>query len=307
MKHSIAVRDKDSAAASAKALQKRLDEVQSHDEQWDTLRRACAQMTELSSMMGQTDTGELQELREVRDRAKVLEGEHAALKRRFKEQDGKMANAEKIAFTARQSLTQAQQRASEWERRAKEYEANLELTRTKLEHAEQTHAQLDADHSVAKLQLEEREADDRLAKVSMSKDFHRLLLTRIQDRENKMRETISALEAKVRLLQTELQAAVLKAAQPKTNGTNGVNGHSIHRPSSRTSTVYADSRAATPTLSHAPSPTPARASMYAPVPSRYPGVGQGTPKSRSYKNYRIPSPTPSVVSIVTQGEDGWWS
>ncbi|KAL1688021.1 hypothetical protein GGG16DRAFT_60865 [Schizophyllum commune] len=291
MKHSIAVRDKDSAAASAKALQKRLDEVQSHDEQWDTLRRACAQMTELSSMMGQTDTRELQELREVRDRAKVLEGEHAALKRRFKEQDGKMANAEKIAFTARQSLTQAQQRASEWERRAKEYEANLELTRTKLEHAEQTHAQLDADHSVAKLQLEEREADDRLAK----------------DRENKMRETISALEAKVRLLQTELQAAVLKAAQPKTNGTNGVNGHSIHRPSSRTSTVYADSRAATPTLSHAPSPTPARASMYAPVPSRYPGVGQGTPKSRSYKNYRIPSPTPSVVSIVTQGEDGWWS
>ena len=113
MKHSIAVRDKDSAAASAKALQKRLDEVQSHDEQWDTLRRACAQMTELSSMMGQTDTRELQELREVRDRAKVLEGEHAALKRRFKEQDGKMANAEKIAFTARQSLTQAQQRASE--------------------------------------------------------------------------------------------------------------------------------------------------------------------------------------------------
>ena len=34
MKHSIAVRDKDSAAASAKALQKRLDEVQSHDAGW---------------------------------------------------------------------------------------------------------------------------------------------------------------------------------------------------------------------------------------------------------------------------------
>ncbi|KAL1740766.1 hypothetical protein HDZ31DRAFT_76658, partial [Schizophyllum fasciatum] len=280
MKHTLAVRDKESAQASTKALQKRLDESQAHDEQWDTLRRACAQMSEISAMMGQTDTRELQELREelreVRDRAKVLEGEHAALKRRFKEQDGKMANAEKLAFTARQSLTQAQQRASEWERRAKEYEANLELTRTKLEHAEQTHAQLDADHSVAKLQLEEREADDRLAK----------------DRENKLRETISALENKVRRLQTELQSVVLKAAQqPKTNG---VNGHSIHRPSSRTSTVYADSRAATPTLSHAPSPTPARPSMYAPVPSRYPGVGQGAPKGRSYKNYRAASPTPSV-------------
>ncbi|TRM62921.1 hypothetical protein BD626DRAFT_557808 [Schizophyllum amplum] len=291
-KSALAVRDKETANASAKALQKRLDEAQSHDEHWDNLRRACEQMSEMSSLVGQTDNKELAELREVRDRAKVLEGEHAALKRRFKEQDGKMANAEKIAFTARQSLNQAQQRASEWERRAKEYEASLELTRTKLEHAEQTHAQLDADHSVVRLQLEEREANDRLAK----------------DLENKQRDTITALENKVRLLQTQLERAVTGTVQAKTNGVNG-SAHTIHRPSSRASTVYADSRAATPTLSHAPSPTPARASVYAPVPSRYPGVGQGTPKGRSYKNYRssIPSPTPSVMSVVTQGEDGWWS
>ena len=165
MKHSIAVRDKDSAAASAKALQKRLDEVQSHDEQWDTLRRACAQMTELSSMMGQTDTRELQELREVRDRAKVLEGEHAALKRRFKEQDGKMANAEKIAFTARQSLTQAQQRAAEWERRANEYESDLNAMRDQIEKESEGHSQLEQEHAVLKMQVEERDAEERLAKV----------------------------------------------------------------------------------------------------------------------------------------------
>lgn len=88
------------------------------------------------------------------------------MQKRFKDFENKVTNSEKAANTARQSLAQAQQRASEWEKRAKEYEGDLEMTRTKLDQAEQTHAQLDADYSLAKLQMEEKDADDRLSKVS---------------------------------------------------------------------------------------------------------------------------------------------
>lgn len=97
----------------------------------------------------------------------MLEGEHIALQKRFKEQEAKLVNNDKAVTAARQSLTQAQNRSSEWEIRAKEYEGQLELTKTKLEHAEQTQSQINADYSLVKMQLEEREADERLAKVRL--------------------------------------------------------------------------------------------------------------------------------------------
>jgi chromosome segregation ATPase len=114
------------------------------------------------------DDGELKELRRQRDRSKVLEGEHAAFQKRLKEQESRIVNSERAAVTARQNLAQAQQRSSEWERRAKDYEGQLEITRTNLDQAEQTHTQLDADYSLVTLQLEEREADSRLAQVKYS-------------------------------------------------------------------------------------------------------------------------------------------
>jgi hypothetical protein len=50
----------------------------------------------------------------------------------------------------------------------------LEITRTKLDQADQTHAQLEADYSLLQLRLEEQEADDRLAQVRSipSADIH---------------------------------------------------------------------------------------------------------------------------------------
>lgn len=116
--------------------------------------------------MQQADEDEVKDLKRARDRAKILEGEHAALQKRFKEQEARVSNSDKSAFTARQSLSQAQQRASEWEKRAKEYEGKLEMTRTQLEQAEQTQVQLDADYQMVRMQLDEREANDRLAQVS---------------------------------------------------------------------------------------------------------------------------------------------
>lgn len=121
----------------------------------------------LTTLIGQADNEELKELRRFRDRAKLVEGEHLALQKRFKELESKVANSERAAMTSRQTLAQAQQRSSEWEKRAKEYEGTLERVQTQLDHAEQTQSQLEADYSLAKLQLEEREADDRLIKVSL--------------------------------------------------------------------------------------------------------------------------------------------
>lgn len=125
----------------------------------------------LTNLIGQADNDELKELRRHRDRSKVLEGEHAALQKRIKDFESKTANSERAAATARQSLAQAQQRSAEWERRAKEYEGQLEMLKTQFDQAEQTRNQLDADHSLLKLQLEERDADDRLVKVSFLLSF----------------------------------------------------------------------------------------------------------------------------------------
>ena len=159
-------REKDMLADEL-AVQKKQHEEQllSQESHWDELRRATEQIQMLSTLVGQVDTEEVRELRRIRDRSKVLEGEHSALQRRMKEYENKVANHEKVAQTSRQSLIQARQRAEEWERRAKEAEGQLEVTQTKLDNIEQSHSQLDADYSLIKLQLEERDAEERLDKV----------------------------------------------------------------------------------------------------------------------------------------------
>ncbi|KAJ7717531.1 hypothetical protein DFH07DRAFT_1068200 [Mycena maculata] len=320
----FAARDKDSALQALNALQKQHDHLTSQQSHWDDLRHASGQIEMLTNLIGQADNEELKELRHIRDRSKVLEGEHAALLKRFKDQEGKVANSEKAAMAARQSLSQAQQRSSEWEKRAKEHEAQLVTTQTKLDQAEQTQSQLDADYSLVKLQLEEREADERLAK----------------DRDNKLRDQIVVLEAKVNQLQVELDRSRVKtptkvvlapapAPSPYRNITNG----STNRPSSRASTVY-PSRPSSPSARsvtppgpsvwdsmHAPRRPPngvhnsSTASMQTPVPhtptpaSRYSSQGNKRPPSQAYSRYSQapPSPTPSTVSLApTQGPDGWW-
>ncbi|KAJ7232830.1 hypothetical protein B0H12DRAFT_184779 [Mycena haematopus] len=249
----FATRDKDSASQALNALQKQYDHLTSQQSHWDDLRHASAQIEMLTNLIGQADNEELKDLRHVRDRSKVLEGEHAALLKRFKDQEAKVANSEKAAMTTRQSLAQAQQRSSEWEKRTKEAEAQLVMIQTKFDQAEQTQSQLDADYSLVKLQLEEREADERLAK----------------DRDNKLRDHIAALEAKVNQLQVELDRSRAKtptkaapppvaAPSPYRNITNGA-----RRPESRASTVY-PSRPSSPARSVTPPAASVWDSMHAP-------------------------------------------
>lgn len=327
MKISFITREKETLAEDLASLKMQNDELRSQESNWDELRRATEQIQTLTSLMGQVDTEEVKELRRIRDRSKTLEGEHTALQRRVKDMETKVANHEKVAQTSRQSLLQARQRADEWERRAKEAEGQLEHAQTKLDQVEQSHSQLDADYSLVKLQLEERDAEERLDKVCANWPLRlNILLTALQDRQNKLRDQIAALEGQVARLQAEVDKAKkpTNVLQPVARYQNG-QSHPPPRPDSRASTVYNQSRAGTPKAQYngttsdvrvATPPQPSvRDSIHAPwrhgaMPTPV------TPKSRytapSYNNYhrgyRAPSPTPSAVSAApTLGEDGWWS
>lgn len=158
-------RDKEVATLTLEQVQKQNEELTMHQSHWDSLRQAAEKIDVLTNLIGQADNEELKELRFARDRVKALEAEQATLQKRLKEAENKVSNSDRAASTVRQTFAQAQQRSAEWERRTKEAEGQLELTQTKLEQAEQTLAQLETDVSLARLQLEERDAEDRLAKV----------------------------------------------------------------------------------------------------------------------------------------------
>lgn len=162
-------REKEALLEDVNDLKRKNDELSSQDNQWEELRRTNEAIQALTALVSSGDNEELKDLRRSRDRFKVLEGEHAALQRRLKEQENKAVNSERAASTARQSLSQAQSRAIEWEKRAKDHESELQSVRSELEQAEESNANLDADLSLVKLQLDERDAEERLAKVKTLK------------------------------------------------------------------------------------------------------------------------------------------
>ncbi|PPQ90421.1 hypothetical protein CVT25_014939 [Psilocybe cyanescens] len=324
----FANKEKDTASKALEDLGRQHAHLMSQQNNWDALSAATEKINMVFHLLENADSEEQKELRHYRDQSKVLEDENLAMQKRFKDLETKMANNDRTLTTTRQTLTQAQQRSSEWERRAKECEGQLEMVQTKFEQAEQTQSQLDADYQLAKMQLEEQEAEGRLRK----------------DRENKLRDQITALESKCVLLQSELEkanAARISATRsplpyrPQTNG----NTHPPPRPDSRASTIY-DGRGDTsnrrvtsyssarslatsqngpePSVwdsMHAPTNTNSQSKwssppMHTPA-SRYSSLAPSTPKGypARYNQYaRAPSPTPSNVSAApTQGDDGWWA
>lgn len=167
------------------------------------------------------------------------------------------------------------------------------------------------------------------------------MLNLLQDRDNKLRDQIVALEAKANHLQVELDRSrartptkVAPAPSPAPSPYRNTNG-SAHRPDSRVSTVY-PSRPSSPSARSVTPPGPSvwdsmhaprgpngthnstAASMHAPVQtptpaSRYSTLGnKRRPPAQAYARYSQaraapPSPTPSTVSLApTQGADGWW-
>ncbi|KZT24681.1 hypothetical protein NEOLEDRAFT_1093966 [Neolentinus lepideus HHB14362 ss-1] len=294
----IAIHDKEAAERALDILQKEHDRILSQQVELDDLRRTTEQLEQVIALIQKSDNEEIRELRRIRDRSKTIEGEYAALQKRVKEQETKVASSERAATAAKQTLTTTQQRAAEWEKRAKEYEADLELTRTRLDYEEQKGVQLDADYSLAKLQLEEKDADARLSK----------------DRESKLRDQVSSLEAQVARLQGELEKTASAPAPLTVQNVQNGTARSV----SRASTVYGPSRSSTPVAVNgkagsrtgviSPPQTGVWESMHAPRPYR--NAVPVTPKGRQSQYYRpqIASPTPSTVSLApTLGEDGWWS
>lgn len=165
MQVDFASRDKESAQQSLRLLKADRDNLASQQSYWEDLRRASEQIEALASRVSRIDSDEVAELKQVRDRSKVLEGEHAALQKRFREQESKLANFERASQTTRQNFAQAQQRASEWEKRAREAEGEAERLSTVVEQGEQTRTQLEADVQMVKMQLEEKDAQERLRQV----------------------------------------------------------------------------------------------------------------------------------------------
>lgn len=173
----MAEHEKELTAQSLRLFRQEHESLIAQQSHWEDLRRVTEQIETLTNFRSQADEDELRELRRARDQQRQLESEYSALQKRARDQELRAANNERTASAAKQSLVQAQQRASEWERRAREYESDLETTRNKLHDVEQVHVQLDADYSLAKLQLEEREAEDRLIKVPFQP--HRCIKLRI--------------------------------------------------------------------------------------------------------------------------------
>lgn len=169
MQAEFAVNDRESTLHALKLLQEDRDRLADQQSHWEEFRQTAEQIETLANLMSKAESEEIAELKRVRDQSKLLEGEHAALKKRFKEQESKITSAERTSATARQNLAQAQQRSADWESKAREYEGEVERLTTALDQGEQTKNQLDADCSLAKLQLEEREAENRIAKVGCSK------------------------------------------------------------------------------------------------------------------------------------------
>jgi hypothetical protein len=166
----FASRDKEAAVEALTVLRTERDTLLSQQTHWEDLRRTTEQLELLSALVTQAQTNEpeLKELRRVRDRSKVLEGEYAALQRRYKEQETRSTSSDRAASSAHISLAKAQQRAAEWEERANEHESALSEEQAAREDAEDRVAQLTEDHALMKMRLEEKDAEERLAKVRPS-------------------------------------------------------------------------------------------------------------------------------------------
>ncbi|EJD04490.1 uncharacterized protein FOMMEDRAFT_140427 [Fomitiporia mediterranea MF3/22] len=296
MQAEFAARDKESTLQALKMMQEDRDRLAGQQSHWEELHRSAAQIETLANLVHKSESEEIAELKRIRDQSKVLEGEHASLKKRFKDQESKIANIERASAIARENLAQAQQRSRDWETKAREFEGEVERLTTALDQGEQTKNQLETDYSMAKLQLEEKEAESRITK----------------DRERKLEEQIASLKTKISSLTSELEEE-RRAARPGPN----------QRPSSSASHNYEPSEPPTPRINGKSLPNPARSIAGSPPPrtstwdsihapmnmahTTYVKPPMMYSKRTSLHNSRAPSPTPSTVSAVTQGADGWYS
>ncbi len=268
------------------------------------------------------------------------------MQKRLKDLESKLANSERSGTTARQTLAQAQQRSEEWERLAKAAQGTAEMLETKLEQAEQTQAQLDADYEFAKMQLDEKEADSRLQSVRtlanepvfrVVTDDNIIRIAQPKCSSKSSRSNRSARTCKANLRRRTQAGSPLRLRR---SAHAPMASPAIHRPGlilgpapcmtgatrcriagcRRTRAPGAWSRRLLATsrlfgirCTHQATARASGARRHCARPSAGIAVShQPHPKAQyaaPYQQYaRAPSPTPSTVSAApTQGDDGWWS
>lgn len=148
-------------------LQKQHDALAAQQSHWEDMRHTSEQIDALADLISQADQRETDELRTLRDRTHALESDKAGLALRLKEQQGKTSANEKAIVALRGSLSQAQERAKEWENRANESQQYAEEARDEL--AEATEAKLEAESELSSMNMaaHEKDAHERLTKVSL--------------------------------------------------------------------------------------------------------------------------------------------
>ncbi|KAG8732948.1 hypothetical protein FRC11_009825 [Ceratobasidium sp. 423] len=310
-------RDLESSKRIASQLENQRNNLMAQQKHWDDLRRTAERVEGLCQQMEREDSEEIAELRRAVDESKILQGEHAYLKKRFEEQERRIADFTRGQQTAKQTITQAQQQAAEWERRAKEADTELDTYRARAEELEDANARLHEDFTQLQLKVKD--------------------LTDIEEKHKQQSQTmqnqIVALEHQLDALKTELADATRPqtpvAPVPQRNGvvTSLPIGHP--RPLSRLSqgtSVYTPTRQGLTGSLHGPngltngkldlpspeSPPPEGvwASAHAPVndglvPPQTPRPSHA--RQAQHHRPRVPSPTHSIISTMTRDEDGWYS
>ncbi|CAE7064529.1 unnamed protein product [Rhizoctonia solani] len=308
-------RDLESSKRIVSQLENQRNTLMAQQKHWDDLRRTAERVEGLCQQMEKEDSEEVVELKRAVDESKILQGEHAYLKKRFEDQERRIADFTRGQQTAKQTITQAQQQAAEWERRAKEADTELDTYRSRAEELEDANTRLHEDYTQLQLKVKD---------LTENEEKHK-------QQSQTMQNQIVTLEHQLDVLKTEIAEAT-EAARPQTpvapvpqrNGV--VNGLHVGLPRSL-SRLSQGTQVYTPTRqglsngitngkldlssdSESPIAEGAWASMHAPsndglAPPQTPRPSHA--RQAQHHRPRVPSPTPSVVSSMTRDEDGWYS
>ncbi|KAG9126330.1 hypothetical protein FRC07_003851 [Ceratobasidium sp. 392] len=150
-----ASRDLESSKRLVTQLEAQRNNLMTQQKHWDDLRRTADRVESLVQQMEREDSEELAELKRAQDESKILAGEHSYLKKRFEEQERRIADFTRGQQTAKQTIAQAQQQATNWERRATEAEAELEAQRARTDESEEANSQLQEQNAQLQLQVKD--------------------------------------------------------------------------------------------------------------------------------------------------------
>ncbi|KAF8330435.1 uncharacterized protein EI90DRAFT_3124518 [Cantharellus anzutake] len=299
----VALNDVKHSKASADALLKESTTLVAQQSHWNDLKRTVEHVESLKNLLENRARLDAQEAQRFRDRTNSLEGELSALQKLHSEQEIKLGNMQRAAMGHKQSVANAQQRASEFEKKLKGCEQELQNCAFKLDQSEASRKETTDELEALKVQLQEYETN----------------LQAGQERETRLQNQNATLEQETMELKAQLASAhAIPTTYPMPTSylhspASSTYSHnpSFINPLDTTSLVDYPSRPGTVTPEQSNGgQTPIESvwqSMHAPVePPPTPRPKHQTIKRQFY----VPpgSPTGSTASLApTLGDDGWYS